>query len=273
MESSIKAKAYPARAGLTMSIVNILLFILGIAFIGFGDFPPLGWLLLTLSIIMLRGYMVISPQKSMVLLLFGQYQGYMDQAGFYWVHPLFLKKKYNSNIQYLKLPKLTLTDSNGMVLQVGSHIKWGIIDPEKALGNLNALDNVVEAEVSASTTHLFSTLPYNKQSKKGEGAKQIKGHKAWLERAIWDNANKRLQGTGVSLKEVALTSILPPEAWQEKWQSLHWQMEEKKDLALQAMPIARHLIRQWKAINDAPTLNEEQERELMSKLLIALCKE
>lgn len=39
------------------------------------------------------GFLVINPNESSVLVLFGEYKGTLKRNGFYWVNPFFVKKK------------------------------------------------------------------------------------------------------------------------------------------------------------------------------------
>ena len=48
---------------------------------------------LVISIIMLPGFVLVNPNGSRVLLLFGKYMGTIKKNGLFWVNPLYTKKR------------------------------------------------------------------------------------------------------------------------------------------------------------------------------------
>ncbi|MCB0376669.1 MAG: SPFH domain-containing protein, partial [Sinomicrobium sp.] len=49
--------------------------------------------LLALALFLLPGFVLVYPNDSRVLILFGKYVGTIKQNGFYWVNPFYVKKK------------------------------------------------------------------------------------------------------------------------------------------------------------------------------------
>ena len=46
-----------------------------------------------LSFSILPGFMIINPNESLVLILFGKYMGTIKESGFFWANPFLVKKK------------------------------------------------------------------------------------------------------------------------------------------------------------------------------------
>ena len=56
-------------------------------------FIPMVVLCMLADVFCAFGFMIIQPNQARVMLLFGDYKGSVKTSGFYWVNPLFSKKK------------------------------------------------------------------------------------------------------------------------------------------------------------------------------------
>ena len=56
-------------------------------------FPPLGIFAILGAVIVVPGFVLVNPNSSRVLLLFGKYVGTIKSNGLFWVNPLYSKKK------------------------------------------------------------------------------------------------------------------------------------------------------------------------------------
>ena len=54
---------------------------------------PIFFIAIVLAVFILPGFIMVQPNGSRVLLLFGKYVGTVKQNGFYWVNPFYTKKK------------------------------------------------------------------------------------------------------------------------------------------------------------------------------------
>ena len=84
--------SYSPLNGYFILVVVLLLIILPILGIVYYE-----WLwsipILIVAAFCLGGFMVINPNESMVLVLFGNYKGTAKKNGFFWVNPFFMKRK------------------------------------------------------------------------------------------------------------------------------------------------------------------------------------
>src|SRR5690606_41922614 len=91
MVSNEKIISNPSN-GYMMLFIIFLLFIGSIA--GFIMLrSPWMLLVLVLSIFLAAGLILVNPNESRVLLLFGEYIGSVKKNGLFWVNPLYTKKK------------------------------------------------------------------------------------------------------------------------------------------------------------------------------------
>ena len=56
------------------------------------------------------GLMVVNPNESSVLVLFGEYKGTIKSNGFFWVNPFFIKKKISLRARNLNREPIKVND-------------------------------------------------------------------------------------------------------------------------------------------------------------------
>lgn len=84
--------------GFISLFILIALFALDIYLLSIGiqkDDPSILWFFIPLvfiTFISFGGFMIIQPNESKVLLLFGKYTGIVRESGFWWVNPFTIKK-------------------------------------------------------------------------------------------------------------------------------------------------------------------------------------
>ena len=97
-------------------VVLILLLSIAITLYGFiTNSMILAAASLLVSVLLIKGFIVIGPNSSKVLLLFGDYKGSIKQSGLFWVNPFTIKRVCLYVQETLKAKKLRLM------------IKWEIL--------------------------------------------------------------------------------------------------------------------------------------------------
>ncbi|NUM63569.1 MAG: SPFH domain-containing protein, partial [Ignavibacteriaceae bacterium] len=91
--------------GFLMLFISIALLALAVYLLISGiqnENPEVLWIFIPLLIIfflLTSGFMVIQPNDSRVLILFGKYTGTVRQSGFFWVNPFTVRKKVSLRIR------------------------------------------------------------------------------------------------------------------------------------------------------------------------------
>lgn len=68
--------------------------------------PPLLVIAALIMIILMSGFVIVSPNGSGVLTLFGAYKGTIRDNGFFWVNPFFKKQKISLRARNLDTPPI-----------------------------------------------------------------------------------------------------------------------------------------------------------------------
>ncbi|MDH5414030.1 MAG: SPFH domain-containing protein, partial [Flavobacteriaceae bacterium] len=95
--------------GYLMLFIFLVLFIGGITSIIVLQNP---WFIVSvaLAIFLAPGFIMVQPNNSRVLLLFGKYIGSVKKNGFYWVNPFYTKKKISLRASNFDSERLKVND-------------------------------------------------------------------------------------------------------------------------------------------------------------------
>jgi len=77
-------------------------------------------------VLVLPGLVIVNPNESKVLTLFGKYVGTVKQDGFFWVNPFTVKKKVSLRAFNLNGQQLKVNDKVGNPIEIAAVIVWQI---------------------------------------------------------------------------------------------------------------------------------------------------
>ena len=83
-----------------------------------------GVLLLLLSLISCKGFMLLEPNEARVLTFFGEYRGSFYNTGFWWVNFLMSAKKISLRARNLNAEPIKVNDKTGNPIMIGMVLVW-----------------------------------------------------------------------------------------------------------------------------------------------------
>jgi regulator of protease activity HflC (stomatin/prohibitin superfamily) len=89
-------------------------------------------LLLIISIFLMKGLMIIQPNHSRVLNLFGKYVGTVKENGWWFVNPFYTAENISLRAQNLESAKLKVNDKMGNPIEIAAVIVWEVGETYKA---------------------------------------------------------------------------------------------------------------------------------------------
>ena len=113
---------------------------------------------LTLSL----GFMIVSPNHSKVLVLFGNYRGTVKKNGFWWVNPFYLKKGVSLRARNMDRPPIKVNDKMGNPVMIGAVLVWRVRDTYKAAFDVDKYETFVEVQSESAVRQLATAFPYDK---------------------------------------------------------------------------------------------------------------
>ena len=120
-----------------------------------------GLVLLVLLVFIALGFLIVNPNESSVLVLFGDYKGSVKQNGFFWVNPLLKKRKISLRAKNLDSEPIKVNDKIGNPIMIGVVLVWRVKDTYKAAFDVNDFEHFVSIQTEAAIRKLAGLYPYD----------------------------------------------------------------------------------------------------------------
>ena len=155
-----KEKVFSAASGFFMLFLDLLMFvgsILGLVFLHNLWFI----LLLVISIFLMIGFIVVNPNESAVLVLFGAYKGTIKENGFFWVNPFFTRKRISLRARNFDSEPIKVNDKVGNPIKIGVVLVWKVENTYKAAFEVDEYEHFVIVQSEAALRKLAGKYPYD----------------------------------------------------------------------------------------------------------------
>ncbi|GLB53229.1 hypothetical protein NBRC110019_22690 [Neptunitalea chrysea] len=114
-----------------------------------------------ISFILFFGLVLVNPNESRVMLLFGKYKGTIKENGLYWVNPLYSKKKISLKASNFDSERLKVNDKLGNPVMISTILVWRVTDTYKAAFDVDNHENFVRVQTDAAVRKLASMYSYD----------------------------------------------------------------------------------------------------------------
>lgn len=152
--------------GYLMLFVFLVLFIGGIA-AGVAYKNPWFVLSIATALFIALGFIMVQPNNSRVLLLFGKYVGSIKKNGFYWTNPFYTKKKISLRASNFDSERLKVNDKLGNPVMISTILVWRVQNTYKAAFDVDNYENFVRVQTDAAVRKLASMYPYDNFADEG----------------------------------------------------------------------------------------------------------
>ena len=155
-----KEKVFSAAPGFLMLFLEIIM--LGVGIVGLIVLHNLWFLaLLVIGIFMLIGLVIVNPNESMVLVLFGAYKGSIKENGFFWINPFYTRKRMSLRARNFDSEPSKVNDKVGNPIKIGVVLVWKVEDTYKAAFEVNEYEHFVVVQSEAALRKLAGKYPYD----------------------------------------------------------------------------------------------------------------
>ncbi len=190
--------------GYVMLLVFLILFIGSIAAIISFRTPWFG-ITLFLGIVTMFGFLMVQPNNSRVLLLFGKYVGTVKKNGFYWVNPFYTKKKISLRASNFDSERLKVNDKLGNPIMISTILVWRVLDTYKAAFDVDNFENFVRVQTDAAVRKLASMYPYDNFADEGHDEDiTLRSSVNEVSNALEKEIDERLSIAGIEVLEARI---------------------------------------------------------------------
>jgi regulator of protease activity HflC (stomatin/prohibitin superfamily) len=157
-------------------------------------------------IFLVRGLLILNPNESMVLVLFGTYKGSIKTSGFHWVNPFYLRHKISLRARNLNGQPLKVNDKIGNPVEIAAVIVWQVQDTAKATFEVDDYTKYVHIQSEAAVRHLAGICPYDNFEEEHSEV-TLRGGADKVNKLLEDELNDRLSPAGIKVTEARISHL------------------------------------------------------------------
>lgn len=232
-----------------------------------------GSIILTIDfILVLPGLIIVEPNESRVLILFGKYIGTVKSDGFFWVNPFTSKKKVSLRARNLNGQQIKVNDKMGNPIEIAAVIVWQVNETAKAMFAVENYLQYVNIQSEAAVRHLANSFAYDHMEDESveitlkDGAEKVS---AILEQEL----TERLSRAGIDIIEARISHL----AYAQEIASAMLQRQQataviaaRKLIVEGAVGMVEMALERLSDKNIVE-LDEERKAAMVSNLLVVLC--
>jgi len=228
------------------------------------------------AILLLPGFVLVNPNSSKVLLLFGKYIGTIKKNGLFWVIPLYTKKKISLRASNFDSERLKVNDKLGNPIMISTILVWRVTDTYKAAFDVDDYQNFVRVQTDAAVRKLASMYPYDNFADEGHIEDiTLRSSVNEVSEALEKEVQERLSMAGIEVLEARIGYL----AYAQEIANAMLKRQQAT-----AIVAARHKIVEGAVSmvemalkelskNKIVDLDEERKAAMVSNLMVVLCSD
>ena len=188
-------------SGWGMLTLVVVLFIVGLVMI---RIPVIGAPILVIAAVMSIGFLVIKPNESAVLTLFGRYVGTVRREGFNWVNPFYSKLKMSLRVRNFTTPTLKVNDKVGNPIDVAAVVVWAIRDTAQAAFDVDDFELYIKTQCEMALRDVVSNHPYD--ATRDEHV-SLRGNTSAVSDLLKESLQRSVNVAGLEILEMRITHL------------------------------------------------------------------
>ena len=113
-----------------------------------------GVVVLLADVVFALGLVVVQPNESRVLILFGRYVGTVTEAGLWWVNPftVFWRESISLRVRNFQSERIKVNDASGNPIEIAAVVVWRVTTRPEAVFDVEDFEQfvVVQSETAAA---------------------------------------------------------------------------------------------------------------------------
>jgi regulator of protease activity HflC (stomatin/prohibitin superfamily) len=166
--------------------------------------PIIGVPLVVLAVFLSIGFLVLKPNESAVLTLFGRYIGTVRREGFHWVNPFYAKQKISLRVRNFTTPTLKVNDKVGNPIDVAAVVGWLVKDTAQAAFDVDDFESYIKTQCEMALRDVVSTHPYD--ATKDEHV-SLRGNTAAISDLLKESLQRSINVAGLQILEMRITHL------------------------------------------------------------------
>lgn len=233
------------------------------------------WLVLLIPILLiLPGFMIVNPNQSKVMTLFGEYTGTVKKNGFFWVNPFYSKKGVSLRARNFDSERVKVNDKLGNPVLISVILVWRVNDTFKAAFDVDDYEYFVRVQTDSAVRELAASYPYDtfddeeQEKSLRSDFEEVNGE---LERMLAD----RLDIAGIEVLEARIGYLAyAPEIANSmlKRQQATAIVAARYKIVEGAVGMVEHALEELSK-KEIIELDEQKKAAMVSNLMVVLCSD
>ena len=236
-----------------------------------------GWLALVfVPLIMMIGFFINNPNQSVVLILFGVYQGTVKANGFFWVNPFNRRRKISLRAHNFDNEPIKVNDKLGNPIMIGAVVVWRVKDTYKAAFDVNDYLEFVGIQSEAALRRMAGHYPYDEFHDEGEeGEISLRGGGAEVNNELEQALDRRLAIAGIEVLEARISHL----AYANEIAGAMLQRQQATAIVAARRKIVEGAVGMVEMAldelskKDIVHLDDEKKAAMVSNLMVVLCSD
>lgn len=230
--------------------------------------------------IMLIGLKVVGPNEAIVFTLFGNYYGKISKEGFYYVNPfctavntakdITKSAKVSLKAMTLNNEKQKVNDLDGNPIEIGVIVIWKIIDPAKAVFNVDNYISYLSTQCDSAIRQVARSYPYDMSE---DDEKSLRGSSKEIAEVLKVELQKSTEIAGIEILEARISHL----AYAPEIAASMLQRQQASAIIAARQKIVEGAVGMVEmALNDLSAknvveLDDERKAQMVCNLLVVLC--
>lgn len=217
------------------------------------------------------GFLVVQPNESRVLILFGRYVGTVTEARLWWVNPftIFWRTRISLRVRNFQSERIKVNDGSGNPIEIAAVVVWRVIDTAKAVFDVEDFGQFVTVQSETALRHLANQYPYDDYA---QDTISLRGNADEVRHNLQSELQTRLHTAGIEVLETRLTHLAyAPEIAEVmlRRQQAEAILAARRTMVAGAVGLVQMALAQL-ADSDLVELDAERKATMVANLMIVL---
>jgi regulator of protease activity HflC (stomatin/prohibitin superfamily) len=270
-------KNLTAMPGYLILFMGVLMILSPLSNIAFQENPviiSISVCLTILGIILCTGLIVVNPNESKVLILFGKYIGTIKQNGFFWVNPFYVKKKISLRARNFDSELIKVNDKIGNPILIGAILVWKVEETYKAAFAVDDYVNFIKIQTESAIRKLAHSYPYDNFDDEEKDISLRSGGDE-INNKLEEEIRERLEIAGIHVLEARISNL----AYAPEIASAMLQRQQATAVVAARFKIVEGAVSMVEMalakLSDRRIVNldEEKKAAMISNMMVVLCSD
>ena len=217
--------------------------------------------------------MIIQPNHARVLTFFGRYVGTVRDNGFFWVNPLYVRRKMSLRADNMDVEPIKVNDRNGNPIMIGLVLVWRVEDTYRATFDVEAdsYHNFVAVQSDSALRKVASLYAYDNLDNQEELTLRNGGDE--INRRLEQEIRRHLEIAGIEVVEARINYLAYAQEIASvmlKRQQAEAILSAREKIVEGAVGMVETALRRLSE-GGVVQLDEERKAAMVSNLMVVLC--